>query len=74
MASQVVYGNEPLEVFEFNWYVKGYHACLSRFVESSAGRCAAYISSRSPLTMKIVAVKLEGRMVGHPPFNIAPTV
>ena len=26
MASQVVYGNEPLDVFEFILYFRGYHA------------------------------------------------
>ena len=72
MASQVVCGNEPLEV---QIICKGL-PCLSRLVDSSGRRKILPIEREptNPEDKFTVAVQLEGCMVGHLPFNIAPTV
>lgn len=74
MASQVVCGYEPLEALEIKSFVRGYHA-YQDFWSPQLGEVLPI--EREPTNEKdqfAVAVKYEGRVVGHLPFNIAPTV
>jgi len=74
MASQVACGNEPLEVFEFKSYIRGYHAYQDLW-SPQLGDVLPIEWEPTILEDKFVAaVKLEGCMVGHLPFNITPTV
>ena len=74
MASQVVCGNEPLEIFEFNSYVRGYHAYQDLWSPQLGDVLPIEREPTNHEDKFAVAVKLEGHVVGHLPFNIAPTI
>ena len=73
MASQVVCGNEPLEVFEIKSFVRS-HAYQDLWSPQLGEVLPIKREPTNPEDKFAVAVKLEGRVVGHLPFNIAPTV
>ena len=74
MASQVVCRNEPLEVFEIKSFVRGYHAYQDLWSPKLGEVLPIEQGPTNPEDKFAVAVKLEDCMVGHVPFNIAPTV
>ena len=74
MASQVVCGNKPLEIFEFNSYVRGYHAYQDLWSPQLGDVLPIEREPTNHEDKFAVTVKLEGHVVGHFPFNIAPTI
>ena len=74
MTSQVACGNEPLQVFEFKSFIRGYHAYQDLWSPQLGDVLPI---EREPTNLEdkfAVAVKLEGRVVGHLQFNRASTV
>ena len=74
MASQVVCGNESLDVFEFKSYIRGYHAYQDLWSPQLRDVLLIELELTSVEDKLAVAVKCEGRVVEHLPFNIALTV
>jgi len=74
MASQEVCGNEPLEIFEFNSYIRGYHAYQDLWSPQLGDVLPIEREPTNHEDKFAVVVKLEGHVVGHLPFNIAPTI
>ena len=74
MASQVVCGNESLDIFDIKSHIRGYHAYQDLWGPQLGdvlpiGREPANVEDKFAF-----AVKYEGCVIGHLPFNIAPTV
>ena len=75
MASQVSTNNSSLEVAEIHSYVRGYHAYMELWEDPQQGQCL--LLKREPgntLDKHAVAVLKDGQIVGHMPYNLAPTV
>ena len=75
MASQAVTGSQELAVLELRSFVRGYHAYQTIW-DPTVGDTLRL--EREPTNSKdgfaVAVIDARDRVVGHVPFNIAPTI
>ena len=70
MASEVSSG--ALQMFHINSYIRGYHAYMEVWTPVLNEELILQREPTNVVDINAVAVKKEGVIVGHVPFNLAP--
>ena len=73
MASQVVNGSEELQVLEINSYIRGYHAYQDVWTPVLNESLLVKREPNNIIDSNAVAVYQDDLIVGHVPYNLAPS-